>query len=467
MYKSCEGEGREVENKKPWPKNCPWPEPEDTSGYYGEDSVIGIHDEGVRDLIKIKDYFDSLVDKGMLNEDYSLDEDYEWGEDEFIPAMGHGYWHDGFDDASWRDDLSHSIGLLRFAPMDPYKDPTVGIRNTINYSFNNENLLRQAFTRRAFAIEYGLSGSSEELEFLGDTVLSTIVTKELFAEFTENSPFYFDAPFQSEYNEGEFTKIKDQFVSKEALSARARELGLGKYILYGTGEKETDSALEDMMEALIGAVVIDSKWDMGTVEQFVNELIAIQFKCVDSFLKKSYYEILNSWHQRHFGVMPEYKVYERMQKSGINHYYPYVCDIKFQVPENDKGVFIIQQLTYDGRTKSKAREHAAERAYNFIVRKGLWQNLAAAKIVPDFENSINQLQELYQKKYIETAPEYEYDDQFNCWYVTCTADSFKGWGKADTKMKAKKKAAFSTIVLMLISAGICKDEWQDEMFRMI
>ena len=52
------------------------------------------------------------------------------------------------------------------------------------------------------------------------------------------------------------------------------------------------------------------------------------------------------------------------------------------------------------------RENAARRAYEFIVRNGLWKNLSEAGIVPDLDNSINQLQELYQKKYLEEKPEY-------------------------------------------------------------
>lgn len=470
MYKN-----REEKNKKPWPENCPWPEPEELMDAFDENDALGMNDEGIFNHLKIKDYFDSLVDEGRLNEDYSLNEDYGWDnenedeEDEFIPEIGEDYWCDGFDIESWREDLSSSIGTRRIAPMDLHKDPTVAITNLTNYRFTNENLLRQAFTRRAFAIEYGLKGCNEELEFLGDTMLSTVIIKEIFSQFTDYMSFDVETPFQSDYNEGELTKIKDQFVSKEALSARARELGLGDFILYGTGEEETDSALEDMMEALIGAVVIDSNWNMRVVEEFVNKLLVIQFECVDSYLKKSYYEILNTWHQKRFGCIPEYKVYKRVPGTGIDRDrgFPYLCTIKFQVPENDKGIYTTQEICYDGKTRSIAREHTADCVYRFIVENGLWKNLAEAKLVPDFENSVNQLQELYQKKYVDDAPVYEYEDQRNCWYVSCCVESFKGWGKAENKTKAKKKAAYMVLVKMLMSAGICKDEWKTEMLRMI
>ena len=69
-----------------------------------------------------------------------------------------------------------------------------------------------------------------------------------------------EAPYQmydESINEGELSKIRSHFTDREHLSQRAVELGLNKYILYGKTEQESEAALEDMMEALIGAVVID------------------------------------------------------------------------------------------------------------------------------------------------------------------------------------------------------------------
>lgn len=488
-------------NTKPWSENCPWPEPTDWSFHYDEDIILSARDEDTKELLEIKEYFDSLVECGRLNEDYSLNEDYEdqCSDDEksfadescsddnsldaeedagvdsdaeeddhmiFTPRLGVDYWDDGFDIDTWREDLSAHFNLLKIALMDPHIDPTVAIRSIIHYDFINENLLRQAFTRRSFQLEYGLDGCSEELEFLGDTILSAVLTRELMRQFTENNCVYFTAPFQSKYNEGELTKLRQQFSSKEYLAARARELDLGKYILYGTGEQESESALEDMMEALIGAVTIDCNWDMNTIERVVNDLIYIQLDTPDSYLKKSYYDILNAWHQKRFGCIPVYEVHEKVKGAG-NFDDRYWCDIRFIVPENDKEIYTHQRLQCGGDTRSQARERTARRAYDFIVRNGLWKNLSEAGIVPNLENSINQLQELYQKKYLDNAPVYEYEDRGNEWYVTCSTEGYRGWGKANGKVKAKKKAAHMVIIHMMISAGICKDEWQEEVFNVM
>lgn len=161
--------------------------------------------------------------------------------------------------------------------------------------------------------------------------------------------------------------------------------------------------------------------------------------------------------------MPTYRV----TQSVRHHELFYLCDVRFCVPKNDKGVHTIQQLSCDGETRSRARENAARRAYEFIVRNGLWKNLREAGILPDFDNSIKQLQELYQKKYLEDKPEYEYDDRGSEWVVECRVEGYFEWGVAKSKVKAKKKAAYMIIVNMLISAGICEDEWHDKLIALM
>ncbi len=473
-------------NKK-WSENCLWPEPIwDGEGmpWEADDLILSSLDDEAEELLEIKEYFDSLVEEGRLNEDYSLNEDYEeWDDDaednidddlddeddpydfepyEFIPEKGLDYWDDGFDIVGWEDDFSYHINLLKIPPCDPRTDPVSFIRGIIDYEFVNENLLRQAFTRRAFSVEYGLSGCYEELEFLGDTVLNTVVTREIVRQLMHVCTVRPAAPFESRrtgYNEGILTKIRSKFVSKEYLSARAQELGLDKYILYGTGEEKTESSREDVVEALIGAVAIDSDWDWETLEKVVDRLLCMQLTYPDEYLKTTYYDLLNAWHQRHFGHMPSYEIYGRN---------PYYCAIRFSAPENEKDIRTCQRIDIDGQTRSAAREKAAELAYRFLVNNGLWIDLKDAALVPDLENSINQLQELYQKKYVESAPQYEFEpwdrDEWNC---TCTCGGVEGFGRAVGKTKAKKKAAYMVLIRLLKAAGICRKGWEKEMWKMV
>ena len=226
----------------------------------------------------------------------------------------------------------------------------------IGYEFINENLLRQAFTRRAFGLEYGV-GDSEELEFLGDSILNMVLTREMFRQFSDVFEIKPQAPFRSRYTEGEMTKIRSRFVSKEHLAARAAELGLDKYILYGIGETKNDSAAEDMMEALLGAVAVDCGWDWHVLESAADRMICIQITEPDEFLKTSFYDLFNAWHQRHFGRMPEYEVYGGESTVKRHTFY---CTIRFSVPENDKGIWTTQRIDVDEKTRGKARDMRRE-----------------------------------------------------------------------------------------------------------
>ena len=491
------GDERKLANgrkrRKAWPADCLWPEPvwdgrDGGMPWSADDADIMALDEDAQELLEIREYMDSLVEEGRLNEDYSLNEDYPLDEDffsdkddisnndkddgeddpeeeedrQFKPEKGIDFWEEGFDVESWEYAFEDHMNLIKI-PVSS-QDPVTAIRDVIGYEFINENLMRQAFTRRAFGLEYGV-GNSEELEFLGDTVLNMVVTRELFRQFSDVFTIEPQAPFRSRYTEGEMTKIRSRFVNKEHLAARAAELGLDKYILYGTGETKNDSSAEDMMEALLGAVAVDCGCDWNVLESVADRLVCIQITAPDEFLKTSFYDLFNAWHQRHFGRLPEYEVYGD-ERTGKWH--PFYCTIRFSVPENDKGVWTSQRIDVDEETRGKAREYAARRAYYFVMDQGLWINLADAGIVPSLENSINQLQELYQKKYLEDKAEYVFEElPQDRWRCDCTCGGVNGYGDAGSKTGAKKKASYMVLVRMLMAAGICKKEWEEEMYRTV
>ena len=80
------------------------------------------------------------------------------------------------------------------------------------------------------------------------------------------------------------------------------------------------------------------------------------------------------------------------------------------------------------------------------------------------ESSINQLQELYQKKYIP-RPEYTFEEDLNGWQCECTVDNIDGFGKAAGKTMAKKKAAFMVLVNLMMSAGLSTKELEHAMWK--
>lgn len=442
-----------------WPENCIWPKPvKDGVGDFwdADDAYMEAIDGETEELLAIKEYYDSLVEEGRLNEDYSLNGDYdesdyekdadsdddseEWDDAEWGPEIGEEYWEDGFLIDLWEDDLSYHMGLLKLTDSNPVGE----IQRITEYEFVNENLLRQAFTRRAFGVQYGV-GDSERLEFVGDTVLGMIVTREITGQLASVDKKCTEGPFRSDFSEGDFSKIRSRLVGKEHLASRVAELGLDKYILYGSGEEPGESSREDMMEALIGAIAIDSNWNWAVLEDVVDRLVCVQLMKTDEYLKATHYDLFNAWHQKHFGKMPEYEIYR-----GHGMFY---CTIRFFIPENDRGIDTCQRIDVQDESRSRAREIAARKAYDFVVYNGLWINLADAHVVPSLENAINQLQELYQKKYVE-MPVYEFEERpGDEWYCSCVCSGADGTGIGKSKTEAKKKAAFMVLERLLGAAG--------------
>lgn len=435
-----------------WPENCVWPmplAPGEGERWDSDDVDPFTLDEIGEDLLEFKEYMDKLQDAGRLNSDYSLNPDYDgqiW-----IPDCGEDYFdEDGFNTIAWQMDFSDHINLLKLPLVSIANSPVIKVREAIDYDFINENILRQAFTRRSFGIEYK-TGDYENLEFIGDSILEMVVTRTMADQLTEVYENHTDAPFSSTYDEGELTKIRTHFVNKEYLAKRASELGLDQLILYGTGETESDSAKEDMIEALIGAVAVDSGWNWPVIEKTVDRLVCIQLTKPDRFLKLTYYDLFNAWHQKHFGKIPDYQVDGRESKDRDDCF---SCVLRFRIPKNKEGLHASQIVTSRERTRSLARERAAMKAYAFAVNHGLWIRLEDAGLTPSLEDSINQLQELYQKKYVDTKPQYFFEERWEGWHCECICGGVNGYGTGSSKTKAKKEAAYMVLERLLNAAGI-------------
>lgn len=120
--------------------------------------------------------------------------------------------------------------------------------DALGYRFADPELLHAALTHRSAA-----SVNNERLEFLGDSLLGTIVAIELFRRRPS-------AP------EGELTRLRAWLVRGETLAAVGRGLGLGEVLKLGTGERRSggrgrDSLLADGLEAVIGAIYLDSNFE--------------------------------------------------------------------------------------------------------------------------------------------------------------------------------------------------------------
>lgn len=139
------------------------------------------------------------------------------------------------------------------------------LEKEIRYCFQDKLLLRQALTHSSFSNEQKINRyhDYERLEFLGDAVLELVSSDYIFHENPQMS-------------EGEMTKRRSSVVCEPALAFCARQIGLEQYILLGKGEEATggrkrDSIISDVMEAVIGAIYLDS--GIGEARKYIERFI--------------------------------------------------------------------------------------------------------------------------------------------------------------------------------------------------
>ena len=139
------------------------------------------------------------------------------------------------------------------------------LQEYIDYKFNNKELLLQALTHSSFCNEQMLERPAdyERLEFLGDAVLEAISSRYLFDLYPDKK-------------EGELSKIRASMVCEPSLAFCARDLKLGSFLRLGKGEemtggRERDSIIADVMEAIIGAIFLDSGFDEAS--KFIHRFI--------------------------------------------------------------------------------------------------------------------------------------------------------------------------------------------------
>lgn len=154
------------------------------------------------------------------------------------------------------------------APVQkPFQEalPSEELERAIGYTFRNKELLREALTHSSYSNEKRTKGAklpcNERLEFLGDSVLSILVSSYLFESY-------------SDIQEGELTKIRAAVVCEKALSRFAQKIRLGLYMHMGHGEsmnngRNRPSILADCFEALLAAIYLDADENFEPVGAFL------------------------------------------------------------------------------------------------------------------------------------------------------------------------------------------------------
>jgi ribonuclease-3 len=223
-------------------------------------------------------------------------------------------------------------------------DPA-GLRHALSVPITAETLER-ALTHRSYAYENGGLPTNERLEFLGDSVLSLVVTDTLF----NGHP---DLP------EGQLAKLRAAVVQMSTLAeVAAHELNLGSFVRLGRGEEGTGgrdkpSILADTLEAVIGATYIDCGLDeaSGLVHRLFDPVIKRSALLGAGLDWKTSLQELTA--DRGLGV-PDYQV----KDSGPDHQKMFRAVVKVGARELGSG---------EGRSKKAAEQLAAEAAYREIT----------------------------------------------------------------------------------------------------
>ena len=133
------------------------------------------------------------------------------------------------------------------------------LQERIGYRFGNVSYLERALTHSSYSNETGARNHhllcNERLEFLGDSVLSLVVSNYLYTHF-------------SEYPEGTLTRIRSSVVCEAALASFSEKIGLGEFLMLGKGEAQNGGAekpaiLADAFEALLAAIYLDAGAEEG------------------------------------------------------------------------------------------------------------------------------------------------------------------------------------------------------------
>lgn len=211
-----------------------------------------------------------------------------------------------------------------------------------NSDWLEKEVFKTAFTHRSYLNEVpGIKESNERLEFLGDAVLSLVISSYLYLKRPQDA-------------EGELTNLRSYIVKTPSLAKAAKELGLGQYLKLSKGEemsggRENPQLLANTFEAVLGAIYLDQGIEVA--EKFIHQtLVPLFHQEIESGPPKDAKSLLQEVTQNQTKQSPQYRI---LETSGPDH-----------AKEFTVGVFLQGKKIGDGKGQSKqvAEEAAAEEA---------------------------------------------------------------------------------------------------------
>lgn len=175
------------------------------------------------------------------------------------------------------------------------------LSRALNYTFADVSLLEKALSHRSIGKE-----NNERLEFLGDSLLNFFIGEDLYCRFPAAS-------------EGDLSRMRASLVKGETLAELATDFGLGDFLRLGEGELKSGgfrraSILADAVEALIGAIYLESGMDVcrqSVLEWFSSRLDALSLEDSIKDPKTRLQEYLQERHQ----PLPVYRVESQLGQA--------------------------------------------------------------------------------------------------------------------------------------------------------
>ncbi len=211
----------------------------------------------------------------------------------------------------------------------------------LKIKFKDANILRKALTHRSFLNETKDKDllSNERLEFLGDAILSFIVSNWIFDKFPK-------------YLEGKLTNLRSNLVKTTSLAKISRKLNIGEYLLLSKGESESrgqqkPTLLANTLEAIIGAIFLDQGIEV-----------------TKEFIKRNFEPLLKELIT--LGTFKDYKSLLQEKLQAQKRKSPVYKTVKEKGPEHNK-IFCVNvygekelMATGEGKSKQKAEQEAAK-----------------------------------------------------------------------------------------------------------
>ena len=222
-----------------------------------------------------------------------------------------------------------------------------GLEKRIGYTFKNREYITVALTHSSYSNEMKAKGQktpfNERLEFLGDSVLSIVVSSYIFDKYKNKQ-------------EGDLTKIRAAVVCEKALAKYANAISLGEYMYLGHGEimnngRKRPSIIADAFEALLAAIYLDTGETFEVVERFLLPFIAEEIAYINE--KGVFVDYKTALQQIVQQVNGEILEYVCTEESGPAHSRFFKVEARLNSNIIGRG---------EARTKREAEQQAAHEA---------------------------------------------------------------------------------------------------------